>query len=116
MGLLDGALQAVFGGAFGPLFLDGTLHAASTVPDGEGGFTTAFTDHAIKGMVDTYTDEYRARNGIPETDVKLIVLQFGVAGIPTLDGQITLRGARYSIQAIGQDPAQAAWTIRGRPV
>lgn len=116
MGLLDGGLAAVFGGAFGPLFLDGTLHVESLVPDGEGGFTSTFVDHPVKGMVDSYSDAYRTQFGIPETDVKLIVLQFGATGAPSTDAQITLRGTRYSIQSIEQDPAQAAWTIRGRPV
>lgn len=116
MGLLDGGLRAVFGGAFGPLFLDGTLHAATTVSDGEGGFVRSFVDHPVKGMVDTYSDEFRARTGVPDTDVRLIVLQFGVTVVPDTDAQITLRGTRYAIQAIEQDPAQAAWTMRGRPV
>lgn len=116
MGLLDGGLAAVFGGAFGPLFLDGVLHVEILTPDGEGGFWSTFSDLPIKGMVDTYSDAYRAQANIPETDVRLIVLQFGVDGAPSTDAQITIRGTRYSIQAIEQDPAQAAWTIRGRPV
>lgn len=116
MGLLDGGLQAVFAGAFGPLFLDGTLHVATTTPDGEGGVTRTFENKPVKGMVDSYSDAYRAAAGIPETDVRLIVLQHGVGAAPDTDSEITLRGARYRIMTVGQDPAQAAWTIQGRPV
>lgn len=116
MGLLDGGLQAVFAGAFGPLFLNGLLHVAETGPDGTGGTTRTFSDKPVKGMVDSYTSAYRAATGIPETDVRLIVLQHGVDGQPTTDCEVTLRGARYRIMAVDQDPAQAAWTLRGRPV
>lgn len=116
MGLLDGGLQAVFAGAFGPLFLDGTLHVVSTDSDGEGGTVRTPRDVPIKGMVDAYSEAYRERAGIPETDVRLIVLQHGVDGEPNVDAEITLRGNRYRAMSIAQDPAQAAWTIRGRPV
>ena len=116
MGLLDGGLQAVFAGAFGPLFLDGTLHKVETAPDGEGGVIRTPADTPIKGMVDRYSEAYRAAAGIPETDARLFVLQHGVGAAPDTDSEITLRGARYRVMAVDQDPAQAAWTIRGRPV
>lgn len=116
MGLLDGGLQAVFAGAFGPLFLDGVLHVATTTPDGQGGYTTSPADHPVKGMVDGYSEGYRTRFEIPDTDVRLIVLQHGVGAVPSTDGEITLRGVRWRIVGpIEQDPAMAAWTMRARP-
>lgn len=118
MGLLDGDLQSIFGGVFAPFFLDGVLHSDPKVeyangrPSGE----TTWTDTPVKGMVDNYSERYKATNGIPETDVKVIVLQAGIATEPSLDAEISIRGTRYRIMAIGQDPAQAAWEFRGRPV
>ncbi|WP_427023035.1 hypothetical protein ACP4J4_10360 [Aureimonas ureilytica] len=118
MGLLDGGLQATFGAIFSPLFLDATLHTdrKQTIVGGRPTGPVTWTDTACKGMVDTYSDSYRLRTGIPDTDVRLIVLQQGVAAKPSTDSEITIRGARYKIMSVEMDPAQASWTFRGRPV
>ena len=115
MALLDGDLQAVFGSVFGPLLLDGTMITNALTPDGYGGFSEAGTSEAVKLMVEEYSEFTRAQGNIPDTDVKLIVLQYGVDSTPTLDSEITARGVTYSIQKVGQAPAQAAWVLQGRP-
>lgn len=124
MGLLDGGLQAVFGAAFGPMFLDGTLHTMTETPDGQGGYTSVNADVPIKVMVETYSQQYRQRNSIPVNDVRLIVLQLGTgSAIPeiTLSSEITVNGIqgnpsiRYTLHDREQDPARAAWTLQGRP-
>ena len=116
MGLLDGDLKAVFGGVFGPLLLDATLHKVSLTRDAGDTITPASADHAVKAMVDAYSDTFRAAAGIPATDVRLIVLQIGVPVAPNTDDQITIRGKRYAIASVDEDPAQASWTMRGSPV
>jgi hypothetical protein len=117
MGLLDGGLQAIVGSVFGGLLLDGTLHQATVVSDGEGGTTETFADHPLKLMIENYSDEYRARAGIPATDVRIIILQSGVSVKPNADSQITVGGVRYNVRPpVLQDPAQATWTVQGSPV
>lgn len=116
MGLLDGDLKEVFGSVFAPLLLDATITKVTLTPDGEGGMSESTETASAKGMVEKYSAFERQRDGIPMTDVKLIVLQKDVALIPDLDSEITIRDQLYSIQAISEDPAEAAWTLQGRPI
>ncbi|WP_022697923.1 hypothetical protein [Euryhalocaulis caribicus] len=117
MGLLDGDLQDVFGSVFGSLMLDGTLTKAPSVSDGKGGWTAGTPQTAaVKLMIESYSEFYRAQAGIPDTDVKIIVLQKDVAFTPDTDSRITVRGEEYSVVQVQQDPAQASWTLQGRPV
>ncbi|MBW8725444.1 MAG: hypothetical protein JF625_09860 [Inquilinus limosus] len=115
MSLLDGSLRAVFGAAFAPLLLDGTLHVA--VKDADGGMILppVFADVPVKGHRDEIGDRQRADWGIPDRAVRLIVLQAGVAAAPTLDDEITLTGGRWRISTIACDPAGAAWILTGMP-
>ena len=115
MGLLDNDLQNVFTSVFAPLLLDVTITNVSQTVADNGDVNSTTTTAASKGMVEEYGAFTRAQAGIPDTDVKLIVLQGGVAITPTTDSEITIRGVTYSVQRIEQDPAQAAWTIQGRP-
>lgn len=115
-GLLGGDLQEVFGSVFAPLLLDAVITKVTLTDDGSGGFTEATETAVCKGMVESYSAYTRARANIPSTDVKLIILQKDVALMPDLDSKITIRDQLYSIQAIDEDPAQAAWTIQGRPI
>lgn len=116
MGLLDGDLREVFGSVFAPLLLDAEIIRVTLTPDGQGGITETSETAPAKGMVEQYSAYERARDAIPATDVKLIVLQKDVAIAPDLSSRVTIRGQIYSIQAIEEDPAQAAWTLQGRPV
>jgi hypothetical protein len=115
MSLLDGSLRAVFGAAFAPLLLDGTLHVA--VKDADGGMILppVFIDVPVKGHRDEIGDRQRADWGVPDRAVRLIVLQAGVAAAPTLDDKITLAGGRWRIGTVDSDPAGAAWVLTGMP-
>lgn len=117
MGLLDGGLKGVFGTVFGSILPAGTLHIPTNTPDGKGGYTQSYSDTPIKAMRENYSTSYRQNNGIPDTDVKIIVLQQGVAATPDTDHEITAMGIRYRvIGPVTQDPASASWEIRGRPI
>ncbi|WP_152045499.1 hypothetical protein [Aureimonas psammosilenae] len=118
MGLLDGDLQGVFGAIFSPLFIDATLHTdrKQAIVGGRPTGPVTWTDTPAHGMIDSFSEGYRARNGIPDTDVKLIVLQAGVNAVPTTDSEITIRAKRYKLITIMQDPAMASWEMRGRPI
>jgi hypothetical protein len=118
MGLLDGGLQTIVGNVFGRLLLDATLHSMTLTPDGEGGVTKVPANHAVKAMVSDFSDEYRAQYDIPETDVRILILQSGVAVEPNSDMEITVTGyGTFSVKPpIRQDPAKASWEFRGSPV
>jgi hypothetical protein len=115
MSLLDGPLRAVFGAAFAPLLLGGTLHVAARDADGGMILPPVFADVPVKGHRDEIGDRQRADWGIPDRAVRLIVLQAGVAAAPTLDDEITLAGGRWRISTVECDPAGAAWILTGMP-
>lgn len=116
MGLLDGDLREVFGSVFAPLLLDAVITRVTLIPDGAGGMSESSVSANAKGMVEKYSAYERAQLAIPATDVKLILLQKDVGLVPDVHSQITIRGQLYSVQGIEEDPAQASWTIQGRPV
>lgn len=69
-------------------------------------------------FIDTYSEQARAQLGIPDTDVKIMVLQHSALGVHVdlRNGDtITLRGDWRVIRR-DQDPARATWTVQARPV
>lgn len=113
MGLLDGGLQRIFGAAFAPLYLAGTLHRIGKDADGQIVRPVTWADVPIRGQQDDYSDSLRAEGKVPDGAVRLIVLQAGITAEPTTDDEITLAGKRWRISNIGRDPAAAAWTMMG---
>ena len=65
MSLLDGALAAVFGAAFGALFAPGTLHKVQPAETGTGGFTVTVTDYPARFSLEAVGSDERAASGIP---------------------------------------------------
>jgi hypothetical protein len=116
-GLLTGGLQKTIGQAFGKTFQPGRLHLVTSTPNGQGGYVRSETAVPIRGLVLRYSHDYRTRWGIPDTDVSLIIFQHGVRAEMTMDNEVTLQGTRWRmVGPIEQDPAQATWTVRARPV
>jgi hypothetical protein len=115
MSFLD-TIPAEIAEALGAELRDGTLKIGTLTSDGEGGFTTVYVDHPVKGLRVEYELEYRVRTGIPATDVQIIVLREGVTAAPSTDSLITIQGATYSIISIATDPADATWTLQARPI
>lgn len=114
MGLFD-AVQSMGQAVFGAYFLDGTLHRQTLDADGAPMRPPAFVDAPIKVQVDSIRAENRPA-GIPDKAVRILVLQGGVSPAPTLDDEITARGARYRIMApIASDPANIGWDLMGMP-
>lgn len=116
MGLLDGDLREVFGSVFAPLLLDAVITRVTLVPDGAGGLTETAVTADAKGMVEQYSAYERARLGVPATDVKLILLQKDVPIRIDVHSKVMIRGQLYSVQDWSEDPAQASWTVQGRPI
>lgn len=116
MGLLDGnAIADLFGDALESIYGDGQLIRV-TKQRGPGGvmINVRATPVAIKVQVDRCDEEMRSQSGYTAQDVKLLVLQSGIAGpAPTSDDIIVARGEQWSMKSIGEDPARAYWRGRG---
>lgn len=118
MSLLDGGIAAIFGAAFGGLYLSGTLHRGLGEPiyDLEGNITGygGGADVAVKLQVDAVTYSMRQAEGYAEGDVRIIVLSSGIPAITT-DHEITARAIKYKIASVDVDPAASHYICRGRP-
>lgn len=114
MSLLGGELTALFGTAFGAMYLDGTLHSSVRTEDGGGSVSRTFTDSAIKVQLDSVTEAMRLEPGYTARDVRLIILQYGAVE-PSTEDEITAGGRRWALGNISADPANTHWTARGTP-
>lgn len=115
-GLLDGGLQAVFGAAFGGLYLDATLHRQGLTFASDGDVTEpGDTNEPVKAHFDRVTEAMRQAEGYSEKDVAILILQDGVSAAPTTDDELTLGGQRWKIVGLpDEDPARTYWLVRGR--
>lgn len=124
MSLLNGGLQAIFGAAFGPLYLDGTLHTSTLTVETDGDVTESSpVDLPIKVQVDRCTEAMRQAPDYSAKDVALIVLQKDVTIVPNIEHEITVvtdpdsspvGSDRYKLNApIEADAASTHWLIRG---
>lgn len=82
MALLNGAIQSLFGNVFGGLYLSGSLVQRTLVGDGLGGGSVSQgSPQAIKYQRDACTELMRGQAGYTDKDVRLIILQSGVAAV-----------------------------------
>ncbi|GGB00540.1 hypothetical protein GCM10011491_30930 [Brucella endophytica] len=114
--LLTGQIaKAIYAGFKGKL-LTGQLRQQSAGGLDEYGDPTpgTVTLSPMQGFTDEYDDAYRARAGIPETDLIVnIFAQSLPAGIrPGKDDKAQFLGQWYQIRAVKTDPATALWTCQ----
>ena len=111
----DGAIRAMMAHVFGGLYGSGTLTRVTLVDDGEGGWTETTADHTVKVQVDRATEAMRATADAQYAgrDAKIIILQQGVAVVPTTDDRLVYRGITWRLSQIQSDPAQSHWTAYG---
>lgn len=121
MGLLDGGLQAVFGAAFSPIYLAGTLHRATRTESDNGDVTVAFTGDEgqppgtpIRYQPDKITEAMRRAEGFTDKDAAFIILQSGVSPAPTTADELTA-GGRWAVKSVDADPANTHWVVRASP-
>lgn len=115
MSALFAAMQAEFARVFAPIYLDGTLHKVVRTENDAGGGAVADIDYPIKGMIDLCTEGMRREPGYTASDVQIIILQTDFGAEPTTDDALTLRGQRWAVASVEQDPVQAGWVIRATP-
>lgn len=112
--LLNGGLQAVFGAAFGAVYLPGYLLRTTLADDGEGGYAVSHAVHSIKGQVDQASERMRRGDGYTDGDMRVIVLQSGVTVEPNTDDLTVLGGKVWVLSGIQADPAITHWEMTGR--
>lgn len=116
MGLLDGGLASVFSGIMGSFYMDATLHRLnSDGDDGMGGGSNEafFPDEPVKAQLDQTTWAQQSDGGFTDRDQRILVLANGVAQITPAD-EITVKGIRWQIASVTQDPCGAYYDLRGR--
>ena len=117
-GILDGGITALFGAAFGGMYLPATLHGGTGDPvyDSDGDITgySGGGDTPARAQVDAATDAMRRADGFAEGDVRIIILAQGLPAI-TDSAELTVRGIRYRLIAPTLDAAASHWVARGRP-
>lgn len=116
MTLLEGPLAAVFGAALGALFRPATLHKTRETDDGQGGFTTASTDHPVRVSADALGAAERAASGLPLEAVRFTILLGGLPVVPDLDDELTLGGTTYRLVRVDTDPAGASASAAAVPL
>lgn len=115
MGLLDGGLKAVFGGAFGSIMLPGTLYRPTRTDSAGGTPTVTWTAFRCRGQVDAVTEAMRTEAGYTDRDVRIILLQEGLTVTPTTDFEAAIGGRRWKVASVDSDPASTHWIMRGTP-
>jgi hypothetical protein len=116
MPLLDTGLKAIFGAAFGGLYLAATLHKVTPADSGSGGYLAPTTDYPILALVEQLQDRARAASGLPDPAVSISVLQANVPVAIDLDDLLTVSGATFRVIRRDEDPAGAAWSLLAVPV
>lgn len=67
----------------------------------------------VEGFVDTYSDFYRAQAGIPQNDVKIVLIAGNSATEPKKEDEISFAGyPTYQVREIKTDPAFATWELQ----
>lgn len=74
--------------------------------------TKTYTTYPLEGFVDVYSAFQKAQAGIPESDVKILVIAGSLSIDPRKDDQIQLRGTWYQVRRLGTDPGIATWELQ----
>lgn len=113
--LLTGQLADAIYGGFKDLLLVGSLRQETFADslDEYGDPVTASVSvdtYAVQGFTSQYSDFYRMRAGIPETDLKVNIFGKSLVGtVPKKDDLVTFEGVWYQLRKVSVDPAKALY-------
>lgn len=116
MSLLDtNALQSLFGSVLSGVYGSGRLIRVTKIRALGGVMINRYEEPIpIKIQVDRCDEEMRGQSGYTSENAKLLILQAGVGSpAPTSDDVIEVRGDRWNIFSVGEDPARSYWRGRG---
>lgn len=93
--------------------LSGTLrHATLGAVDSYGDAAKTISTVSVEGIVDNYSAFYKKSAGIPESDVRILLLSGSTARVPQKDDQIKFRNQWYQVREVSKDPANATWVLQ----
>ena len=117
MSLIDD-IRADIGAVFEDtsLFLSDATLTRATGSGGWGEDMASVSTHPCKALLAAYSDHLRAVAGIPDTDVKLMIVGTSIATEPLKGDTVTLKGRSWALIRVDTDPARAMWTCQARPV
>jgi len=116
--LLESAIKKQVAAGFKGKLLPGTLRREThTTTNGFGDpVSPTVTTYAFEGIRETFDAGYAAGAGIPETDVKVLIiagLLAAAAGQPRKGDKVFINGAWHEVRRIiGIDPAGATYSLQ----
>jgi hypothetical protein len=113
---LSGALAAQVYQGMKNLFLDATLtrDVPGTITDPADPPAPTPTAYACKGIVEKYSDYFRASGLVSAKDRKVLILANSLSVTPAPDDRVTISGVTFTVITVGTDPATAVFEIQGR--
>ena len=115
--LEDGRISAMFAGIpqgiYGPGSLV-TVVTGTTRDQSTGVFPVAQTTTPVRVQRDVCTQRQMSQAGYSEKDVRLMVLQHGVAVTPNTDSLVVHRGETFAVMDVDEDPCRVYWDLRAR--
>lgn len=121
---LDGPLAKAIHKGFAGKLLQGTLTrvSAGTSTDGNGDpVGPSVSTYGFEGLVDTFSDQFRAQAGIPDGDVKILIIANSISVQPDKDDKVEIARSsdsqKFQIRKLlDVDPARATYTCQGFPL
>lgn len=117
--LLESQIKKLIGQGFKGQLLKGALRRETTTTvdaKGEEG-TPVVTTYPFEGIRDTFDRRYATQAGIPETDIKILIIADSISVMPRAGDLIQLRGLWNKVRAvIAVDPAGASYTLQAHEV
>lgn len=108
-------LSGLFAAAFGGVYDDAVLYRRAPVDYDQGGKITAGEsgEYPCKAQLERTTEAMRQAQDFSDTDQRIFVLTASLGVAPTTEDEIEVRGTRWGIASVDQDPARAYWELRG---
>jgi hypothetical protein len=116
--LSDGNIREIFFDMLCGIWDDGILATAamSVTRDQNGEFPLSYTSQSVKVQRDACTQKQISQPGYTTKDVRIMVLQSGVAVPPNTDSRISHRDEMFVVMDIDEDPCAVYWDLRARLV
>lgn len=114
MGILD-TIRAEIAAGFKGKLRTGTLRRTVAVAlDSAGDAATATVhDYKFDGIRDSFDKRYAAQAGIPETDVRILLIAGSLSVVPRQTDKILIDSAWFQVRRIVEiDPATATYTLQ----